>query len=497
MTKHRYCCALVFCAACTGVFGQAYDRTWITGMHEFPGTPGYNNALIRFSADTISVQEQGLKMNFESTVGVMSDSAGELLFYTNGCAIAGADGAIMAGGEGLNPGEMHDWVCDKTGYVCPRGAMALPKPGSTTRYVLVHAGARYDPVRKLTYGPFYATEIDMALNGDKGAVISKNIVLTDGDLEPFTAVRHGNGRDWWLVVPVYASAEYRVFLFSPDGISGPLVQKIGQVMDCRRIGTSVFSLNGEKFARAQNCQVAVLDFDRCSGEFSNPTLLDLPDHVVGGGGVAFSPDSRRLLVSTQLQILEADLSQPLPVLDSAFTWNYQWGVSLQHMQYTPNGGILLNHMHRTDYMSLIKAPNEPGSAMQFVPKGVDLPVFSVRSLPNFPNFRLYDLPGSPCDTLGIDGPVVGLTTPLLPEGGLRMYPNPAADAVQIAFEGGAPPGVRVSVTDLTGRVLSDAGAPAGTEVQAVSLVNCPAGLYFVRVEAAGRLLWVKKLSVIK
>ncbi len=113
-------------AACKGVFGQAYDRTWITGMHEFPGTPGYNNALIRFSADPISVQEQDLKMNFESTVGVVSDTTGALLFYTNGCAVAGADGAIMPGGEGLNPGEIHDWVCGKTGYISPRGAMALP-----------------------------------------------------------------------------------------------------------------------------------------------------------------------------------------------------------------------------------------------------------------------------------------------------------------------------------------------------------------------------------
>jgi hypothetical protein len=281
---------------------QGYDHFWITGTHEYPDVPSYNNAVLHFRPDgKVDIEVKDLKMNFESTVGAMSDSSGSgLLFYTNGCYVATATGDTMLGGTGLNPGEMHDWVCGKTGYICPRGAMILPMPGHSGQYYIFHMGARYDPVRKLTYGPFYCSVVDMSLNGGKGEVTNKNTLLTDGDLEPFTAVRHGNGRDWWVMVPEYASNRYRIFLLDPLGVSGPYWQEIGPVMDCRRIGSNTFSLRGGKFARAQNCQVAVLDFDRCTGALSKPVLLDLPDHAVGGGGVAFSPDETHLLASTQL-----------------------------------------------------------------------------------------------------------------------------------------------------------------------------------------------------
>jgi hypothetical protein len=66
-------------------------------------------------------------------------------------------------------------------------------------------GVRYNPEKKLTYGPFYYSIIDMEMDGGNGAVLSSNNILSDGHLEPFTAVRHGNGRDWWLVFPEYGT----------------------------------------------------------------------------------------------------------------------------------------------------------------------------------------------------------------------------------------------------------------------------------------------------
>ncbi|MFN0213020.1 MAG: T9SS type A sorting domain-containing protein [Saprospiraceae bacterium] len=458
---------------------QKHDYNWVMGMHEFPGAPGYNNALLHFSPNGIQVEQLDLKMNFEATATAMSDSAGQLLFYTNGCEIANALGETMQGGIGLNPGEIHEWVCNQTGYISPRGAMAIPVPGSNHVYYLFHMGLRYDPYRKTTLGPFYFTEIDMGVNGGKGAVTSKNNLLTDGDLEPFTAVRHGNGRDWWLVIPVYGGQEYRLFLVTPVGIEGPFLQNIGSLMNCRHLGTNVFSLDGQKFARAQNCKVAVMDFDRCTGRFSSPQVLDLPIGVIGGGGVAFSPDNQRLLVSAQLQILEADLATSSPILDSAFVWNYQWGVSLQHMQYTPFGQIAMNHMHRAQYLSLIGKPSLSSDSMGFEPKGISLPIYSVRTLPNYPNYRLYDVPGSPCDSLGINTPVVNTTTPMLPkEGPLQIFPNPGSETVQ--FQRPSDATGELCLMDQTGKIMLTKAVFSAATV--LDLTEFPAGIYWAMVK---------------
>ena len=55
-------------------------------------------------------------MNFESTMAVMPDTLGNILFYTNGCHIANALGDTMPNGAGINPGEMYDWTCPTSGY---------------------------------------------------------------------------------------------------------------------------------------------------------------------------------------------------------------------------------------------------------------------------------------------------------------------------------------------------------------------------------------------
>ncbi len=454
---------------------QKYDYNWVLGMHEFPGLAGFNNVILHFSDQGVDIEETDLKMNFESTAVSMSDSLGHLIFYSNGCYVADVDGNPMSGGLELNPGEIHDWVCDKAGYIAPKGAMAVKMPGSTNTYLLMHMGGRYDPAKKIKFGPLYYSVIDMALNGGKGAVTSVNNILTDGNLEPFSATRHGNGRDWWIVVPVYGGSEYRSFLVTPNAILGPFMQQIGSTMNCRSIGTSAFSLDGSKFVRTQNCQVATFDFDRCSGVFSNPTLLDLPNHLVGGGGAAFSPDNQRLIFCSQLQIFEANLSEAFPRLDSSFLWNYQWAVSLQNMQYSPNGQILMSHMHRTNYLSTIEYPSEKGANMSFKPKGLSLPVFSVRSLPNNPNYRLFDLPDSPCDTLGINSPMVN-TTILNSEltNKLLISPSPSTSEVLVSIQ--AQEKGTWALVDLSGKTILSGNWNGTSKV--LNLGGMPRGIYF-------------------
>ncbi|MCS7037563.1 MAG: T9SS type A sorting domain-containing protein [Saprospiraceae bacterium] len=385
------------------------DEWWPIGVNEYPGVSGYGNAWIRFRNGVPSVQLAQLNMNFEAAVAVGADTLGNVLFYSNGCEIRGADGQLLENGAGLNPGPLHDWTCGKVGYTAPRSMTALPMPGHPSRWALLHLGGDYHPSRKMVYGPLYLTEIDMAAHGGRGAVTSKNAVVAQGDLEPFAIVRHGNGRDWWVVLPEYGTNRYRIWLLSPQGLALHAVQSIGPPIGCRRTGSSVFSPDGAKYARTNSCLAVVLDFDRCAGVFSRPIPLPRDKGLLGGGGLAFSPDNRWLYATTDLCVFRADLTESQPYLDSLYRWpylyvgepqvsQYVYGTSLTYMQLAPDGRLYMAARHRERYYPrfIIQGDN-----YAFEPKGFKLPVPTVRTLPHFPNFRLRTLTGSPCDTLGI------------------------------------------------------------------------------------------------
>lgn len=400
------------------------DQVWVTGTQGASDEPGYGNAIIRFTDGQVDIVQAELNMNFESTMAVMPDSLGNILFYTNGCFIANRLGNPMLNGTGLNSGEMHDWTCPEAGYVSPMGAMILAVPGSDHLYYLFHMGVRYE-AEILCYGPFYYSVVDMSLDGGLGAVVEKNVVVAEGNFEPFSAVRHGNGRDWWLCFPGYGTNQYYKFLLGPNGLTNMGVQQTGPEMGCRYIGSSAFAPTGARYARQQHCGVVVMNFNRCSGELSQEHFLPLPPNAFGGGGVAFSPDGNRLLVSTQLSVQEALLDTPDPVLDTIVDVLQVIGSSLHLMQYTPEGNILLSNLGRGKFYHLIENPEGPDP--EFLQRGFALPVFSIRTLPNYPNYRLYDLADSPCDTLGIDA--VATYSPTAQQS-IHIAPNPvSADAL--------------------------------------------------------------------
>ena len=128
---------LFFIVLPNALFAQAFDAVWPMGTNEFSNTGGYGNAIVRFKDDSVFVEKADLRMNFESTVSAISDSLGNLLFYTNGCYIATASTDTMPNGEGLNPGAIHEWVCPENGYISHRGAMILPMPGSNHLFYIL------------------------------------------------------------------------------------------------------------------------------------------------------------------------------------------------------------------------------------------------------------------------------------------------------------------------------------------------------------------------
>jgi hypothetical protein len=160
----------------------------------------------------------------------------------------------MPNGDTLNPGNVFNGYCDidgPAGYPVYMGILSLPIPAHKDRYLLFHLNSIYlQDVGSIPFNLF-CTEVDMRLDGGKGAVVKKNVPLISDTLALgfMTATRHANGRDWWIIVPEHQSNLYYLLRLTPDGISEIKKQKIGYVTEWRNwTGQAVFSPDGSKYA---------------------------------------------------------------------------------------------------------------------------------------------------------------------------------------------------------------------------------------------------------
>ncbi|MCS6928242.1 MAG: T9SS type A sorting domain-containing protein [Saprospiraceae bacterium] len=507
--EKRYLFFWVLLALAVEAAAQRHDRHWVLGYAEFPGLAGHGQARIVFD-DTARAEAQPLAFNVESTMAAMSSAAGELLFYTNGCAVADRQHQVMPNGAGLNPGPLHDQVCARKGYIVPQGAVALPDPGDTNRYYLLHLGAAYEPVRKLRLGPLYATVVDMRLRGGLGDVVEKNRVLVSGDLGHFAVVRHGNGRDWWVLVPQYGNAVWHVLLLTPRGIEAAVPQGVGVLRSpCEKHLGMAVSLQGDRIANWGDCKVSVWSFDRCSGWLGAPLELSVPGgHWAPGGGVVFSPSGRYLYATSQVVLWRADLaSADKPAFDTIRAAYNPWGPALYevpgatfgYLAYGPDGVVYGAQPSRAQHLQVLRAlERRPFMQVDVRLRGLALPVWSVRTLPYSVNYRLYDLAGSLCDTLGIDGP---LSAPEALAGGggvgLRVWPNPLAGEqlwVQVSEAEGGGASV-LMLSDAAGRLLLSQPVEQGQGTLALPVGHLPAGLYLLTYRAPSGAVAVQKVVV--
>lgn len=468
------------------------DFTWVMGYPPNDSAGGFGGTILDFSP--------GINMRFFNTYTFVGNSAqicneeGQTVLYTNGCKILNSEHEVISNGDGLNPGQFYDFWCDRyeVDYGSHQGLLALPLPGHPDKYYLFHLALYRLPGPPWTeyLRDFYSTRIDMSANNGLGAVVEKNrLMLQDTNLiDNVTAVRHGNGRDWWVVLPRGASDLIYTFLLTPEGLQGPFEQRIGVSTSVREFsgGQIVFSPDGSKFARvsASPDGIDIFNFDRCSGKFSCPRRLPPPDDPRGAlGGVAISPNSRYLYVSATVKMFQYDLwagdiarSKVLLGEYDNFLSNGQLWTTFYQQRLAPDGKIYMSAPNGVKYLHVVHQPDSAGLACDFRQHDLELPTHNGFCLPNFPYFRLYDAPNSPCDTLGIDAPAAEWQ-PWLPVDRLILQPNPVSSG-QVTVRYSPCSGGRLNVYDLAGRRLLS--AIAGQEGEyTIDCSDWPTGMYIV------------------
>ncbi|MFM9950378.1 MAG: PKD domain-containing protein [Saprospiraceae bacterium] len=395
---------------------QKHDNIWLFGYNaSVPNAPGYGGTVIDFSTIPSDIYHEERDMFLNVTNGSICDSSGSLLFYSNGIYIANAIHEPMSNGLGINPGDYADNNIN-TGYILNQGVLSLPHPDpdSTHLYYLVHSNMEYPIGELILYASkLYYSKIDMSLENSLGSVVEKNQVIIDDIMEPgkVTACKHANGRDWWLFMRRYGSNEYHTILLSPSGFENRGVQIIGDSIFSPGLGQAIFSPDGRKFAELSLGGIEagnflnIYDFDRCTGLLSNPVQLTFAD-TAWAGGLAISPNSQFLYVSLYRHIYQYDLwasgieaTKDTVAVYDGFIIPPVFATRFFLAQLAPDGKIYISATNSVPYLHVINNPDLPGDSCDVCQHCIELPTWSAFSMPNFPNYRLGALEGSPCDTL--------------------------------------------------------------------------------------------------
>lgn len=484
-------------------FAQKHDYIWLTGYSINDSLAGFGGSRLDFNYSPRSISFFKLPYKFDFDVPcVMSDTAGRLLFYSNGCRIINAQHQTMDNGSDLSPGPQHDYWCKTSlsnSYSRTQGILALPYPDHANQYVLFHsARSNGGPYYTVTY---HYSIIDMSLNGGLGKVIQKNQHLLGPDSlgRLVTAVRHGNGRDWWVVLSRHQANVFYLYLLNPQGVQGPFVRdhRDTWIKGHAWGNLNIFSPDGRRFHRltlGRPAATLLFDFDRCTGEFSHPQRLDLGialDSAINYGWSAFSPNSRFLYLTTdgarslyQYDLQAADVSASVQRV-GVFDGYQQNGfyTSFNALSNAPDGKIYVSTGDGTQYMHIIHAPDSSGVKCDFRQRDLKVPTYVAFFIPVFPHFRLYDVPGSACDTLGINAP--SAVREAVSAGTLHLVPNPTSGELRLRVPEGGALLHQVWLYDLQGRLLQTLRPAAGVPEVDLDLSALPCGAYVLRAHTDG------------
>ena len=141
----------------------------------------------------------------------ISDSLGQLLFYTNGGYIANRNNDTMLNGDDINPGNYaNDWKSrgfriNKVHWQFLSQEILLDLLFIPWDYLWNrdYVYELYLPAKR----NYTVQKIDVTLDSGKGAVVYKMFRLFPDTLfvGGITACKHANGRDWWLICHRYDS----------------------------------------------------------------------------------------------------------------------------------------------------------------------------------------------------------------------------------------------------------------------------------------------------
>ncbi len=474
---------------------QFYNHQWLIGNQWLQTIP---KGRLFFDSTSYQYQTEYRKMSFDGTQGNICDAQGNFLMSSNGVWIANANNDTMLNGSGLNPGYfVNSWP---NGLLITNGNLFLPTPGDSSSVTLFH---QTEVNSTSTNCNLSYSQIDMTLDGGLGGVVSKNnIIINDSLTWGITACKHANGRDWWIIAMKDSSDTVKVVLFTPNGVEKiesyalnffPRTYKVVSQICFSRSG-NLFAYHTYDNAVDRNSSIILVDFDRCSGTFSNTRSIPI---TYGSylWGVIFSPNSQYLYTNSANYIYQINISN-LSIDTVAVYDGFSYPIpsaatTFMHEYLAANGKIYLTTGNGTQHLHEINFPDSAGLACDVQQHAVSLGVWNFRSAPNHPNYNLGPVVGSVCDTLG-----VGLQE-MQHDFHFGISPNPVVDGrFKITYLLPQNKAGRLDVYSLTGQRVYSQPLPPWSTLQFIQLPDVASGIY-TAVISSDKERAITKLAVMK
>lgn len=491
---------------------QGRNHNWLigydTGLADTNVTS--TKAWLQFDSNSVVVTPDNFKMPFRAAQANISDENGNLLMVTNGCWIADATGDTMQNGGGLNPSTFTSNWCDATtGLPYNNSDVILTDPGDSTKYYLLHQTGVSSTNFKSN--KLYYTKIDMAFNGGLGGVIAgqKNQIVFQAGLNPgIAACKHANGRDWWIIAFKDSSDIVYKVLLTQNGFGTATQQTLGLTpYPVYLTGQKQFSPDGKKMAfayfegttNAITLHAPLMDFDRCTGMFSNTRMINYTDSIPGYA-IAFSSNSKYLYfgsfnktyqVNTDTSNVQASMDT-VAINDGYYSpyWPFQTDFWLMYL--AANGKIYQSSGNSVIDLHYINYPDSEGVACDVKQHALHLPCFYVRGNVYHPNYYLG------CDTTQTNCPCLTDVNNLSPpDFKYRIHPNPVTNGIlNIGYLLPQNRSGIFEIIDVTGKIVFKYTLPPWSNEQSFKLPVLSNGVYSC-VITSNNFSVNKKLVVIK
>lgn len=418
----------------------------------------------------------------------ISDTLGNFLFMSNGFILYDSSGYVLQDGLYINCPLGRKLAYHYGGYTLDnQTSIIIPKTGN--QYYVFSSGMS-DSVATNYINGIYAEYdvlsfciVDMDSNNGKGKVIIRDSILAKnrhfGDAN-LTAVKHANGKDWWLIKSDCHNNRFEEYLVSADIIKGPFFYNVSSrgdwcfdvfsIMTFNHAGTQLVSgmygmtINGIYYRN----RVDLYDFNRCDGSIIFKQYYMPPYDITSypsrdnKKGLCFSPNDSLLYAINRFTVYQIDINDtnrnnalfihgPDTTLDY-FPW-------YSEALCGPDGKLYIGNTSGTrKYMSYINKPNIKGLGCQFMPQGIYQPYTNLNSPPNMPNYGLGP------DTQHVCLPVEPTIDNWL------VYPNPCSSVLYIQFCSGHE---KVLYNTFGQKILS-------TAADELYVGHLPRGLYYLR-----------------
>lgn len=358
--------------ACSAEQIRATERWWYFG----------NRSVIDFgvsgSARTLSLNPQNISALEGSTV--VTDTSGELQFYSNGQTIWNKNNQAMPNGSGL--------LAAPSATQTVASFPSLSRPGV---YFVVHNGGAFETGGS---GPLRYSEVDMSLDGGLGDVTNgvKNILLDGGAntaTEGLIAVPNSDATGFWVITATGANEvgnnNIVAHEFDGDGPTGTIVRTPMSTPNGNTFAT--FNLSPDRTKLVQHFgnftsgsgQLRLLDINAESGAMSEIVTWDLPKTGTNGDfnySADFSPDGRwvyatRIFGGGKLFRYDIQTHTTAQALEDNIELVGNLGTNGGQVKRAPDGKMYVANYNAT-HLHVVNDPNNVANP-DFVQAGVSLP----------------------------------------------------------------------------------------------------------------------------